>query len=43
VITTRGKIRESMREGSRQRHLVDVWCEKGDGTVTLIGAASALD
>jgi acyl dehydratase len=43
VITTRGKIRESMREGSRQRHLVDVWCEKGDGTVTLIGTASALD
>jgi len=43
VITTRGKIRETVREGSRQRHLVDVWCEKGDGTVTLIGTGSALD
>ena len=42
VITTRGKIREASREGSRRRHLVDVWCEKGDGTVTLIGTASAL-
>jgi acyl dehydratase len=42
VITTRGKIRETAREGSRRRHLVDVWCEKGDGTVTLIGTASAL-
>ena len=42
VITTRGKIRETVREGSRRRHLADVWCEKADGTVTLIGTASAL-
>ena len=42
VITTRGKIRETAREGSRRRHLVDLWCEKGDGTVTLIGVASGL-
>jgi acyl dehydratase len=42
VITTRGKIRETVREGSRRRDLVDVWCEKGDGTVTLVGTASAL-
>jgi len=42
VITTRGKIRETVREGARRRHLTDVWCEKADGTVTLIGTASAL-
>ena len=42
VITTRGKIRETLREGARQRHVADVWCEKDDGTVTLIGTASAL-
>ena len=42
VITTRGKIRETVREGGRHRHLADVWCEKPDGTVTLIGTASAL-
>ena len=42
VITTRGKIRETVREGARRRQLVDVWCEKPDGTVTLIGTASAL-
>jgi acyl dehydratase len=42
VITTRGKIRESVGEGARRRHLADVWCEKADGTVTLIGTASAL-
>jgi acyl dehydratase len=42
VITTRGKIRESVPEGSRRRLLADVWCEKADGTVTLIGTASAL-
>ena len=42
VITTRGKIRETVREGARRRQLVDVWCEKPDGTVTLIGTASAV-
>jgi hypothetical protein len=29
-------------EGSRRRAHLDVWCEKADGTVTVIGTASAL-
>lgn len=42
VLTTRGKVREEMPEGSRRRALLDVWCEKADGTKTVVGTASAL-
>src|SRR6185295_13956229 len=42
VLTTRGKVRDEVVEGARRRVLLDVWCEKGDGTKTLVGAASAL-
>jgi len=41
VISARGKVREVVREGSRRRAHVDVWCAKEDGTVTVIGTASA--
>ncbi len=43
AITARGRVREVAPEGSRRRAHLDVWCEKADGTVTLIGTASALD
>ena len=42
VLTTRGRVREVVPEGSRQRVVVDVWTEKADGTIALIGTASAL-
>lgn len=42
VLTVRGRVRETAREGSRERALLDVWCAKADGTVALIGTASAL-
>jgi acyl dehydratase len=41
VVTTRAKVRETTPEGARARRHCDVWCEKGDGTVTLVGTASA--
>ena len=40
AITARGKVREVTTEGSRRRAHVDVWCAKGDGTVTVVGTAS---
>jgi len=42
VMTTRAKTREEVAEGSRRRVVLDVWCEKADGTKTLVGTASAL-
>lgn len=42
VLTTKGRVREVVKEGSRERVVVDVWCEKADGTIALIGSASAL-
>lgn len=42
VLTTKGRVREVLPEGSRERVVVDVWCEKADGTIALIGSASAL-
>jgi acyl dehydratase len=42
VLTTKGRVREVVPEGSRQRAVVDVWTEKADGTIALIGTASAL-
>jgi acyl dehydratase len=37
-----GRIREQGPEGRACRVLVDVWCEKPDGTKTVVGTASAL-
>ena len=42
VVTTRGKLREELVEGSKTRLVLDVWCEKADGTKTIVGSASAL-
>lgn len=42
VLTTKGRVREVLPEGSRQRVVVDVWTEKADGTIALIGTASGL-
>ncbi len=42
AIVVRGKVREELPEGSRRRALLDVWCEKPDGTKTVVGTASAL-
>jgi len=41
-LTVKGRVREAVREGSRTRELLDVWCEKADGTIALIGTASGL-
>ena len=43
VITAHGKVQEIVEEGSRRRAHVDVWCEKDDGTVTVIGTGSAIE
>ena len=43
AITTTGQVREVVPEGRRRRVVLDVWCEKADGTVTIIGTASALE
>lgn len=41
-LTIRGKVRDEVPEGSKTRVALDVWCEKPDGTKTVIGTASAL-
>lgn len=41
-LATHGMVREIVAEGSRRRALLDVWCGKPDGTVTVVGTASAL-
>jgi acyl dehydratase len=38
-----GRIIERRAEGKRTRALVEVWCEKADGTKTIVGTASALE
>jgi hypothetical protein len=42
VVTARGRIRETAPEGAGTRALLDVWASKGDGTVAVVGSASAL-
>jgi MaoC like domain len=42
AITTTGLARSVVPEGSHERVLLDVWSTKDDGTVTVIGTASAL-
>ena len=41
-VTAHGKVRELGPEGHHRRALLDVWCAKADGTVAMIGTASAL-
>ncbi len=38
----RGAVHETTGEGSRRRAHLQVWCEKEDGTKTVVGTASAL-
>jgi acyl dehydratase len=42
AVAAHGKVRDVAAEGAHRRALVDVWCAKADGTVTVIGTASAL-
>jgi hypothetical protein len=42
VVDTQGRIRAHTPEGRHTRVHVDVWCEKADGTKTIVGTASAL-
>jgi acyl dehydratase len=39
----RGRVLECHPEGERTRAEVEVWCEKADGTITIVGTASALE
>ncbi|HEY2525331.1 MAG TPA: MaoC family dehydratase [Candidatus Binataceae bacterium] len=39
----RGRILERRPEGARTRAEVEVWCEKSDGTKTVVGSGSALE
>ena len=41
-ITPRGAIREVLAEGARERVVLDVWATKADGTIAVVGTASAL-
>jgi acyl dehydratase len=43
VTGARGRILNRRREGKRIRAEVEVWCEKADGTKTIVGTASALE
>jgi hypothetical protein len=42
VLRICGRQREVLPEGERERIVCDVWCEKADGTKTMVGSASAL-
>jgi acyl dehydratase len=42
TVSTRGVVKEYMPEGSRQRAHLEVWCQKPDGTVIIVGNASAV-
>jgi len=41
-LAVRGKVVGAELEGDKQRVSCDVWCEKADGTKTLVGSASGL-
>ncbi|HKV56369.1 MAG TPA: hypothetical protein VJN94_17175 [Candidatus Binataceae bacterium] len=43
VTGAKGRIVERHPEGERTRADVEVWCEKADGTKTIVGSASALE
>jgi acyl dehydratase len=40
---SRSRILEHRSEGAHRRAEVEVWCEKSDGTKTVVGTASALE
>jgi hypothetical protein len=42
TVSTHGVVKEFTPEGSRQRAHVEVWCQKPDGTVIIVGSASAV-
>ena len=42
TVTPHAKIREETREGTRTRVHCDVWVDKPDGTLVILGSASAL-
>jgi len=42
-VICRGTVREVTQEGARRRAHLQVWCEKPDGTKTVVGTASALE
>jgi len=42
TVTTRARVREEEREGTRTRVHCDVWVEKDDATRVLLGTASAV-
>ncbi len=43
ITAARGLIVERRTEGKRTRAELEVWCEKSDGTKTVVGSASALE
>jgi len=43
VTGPKGLIVERHPEGRRTRAEVEVWCEKSDGTKSIVGSASALE
>ena len=43
TIRAKGRILQRRPEGDRVRAEVEVWCEKSDGTKTIVGTASALE
>jgi acyl dehydratase len=43
ITGAKGRILERHPEGEHTRAEVEVWCEKADGTVTIVGTASALE
>ena len=42
VVSAHARITHRQDEGARFRASLEVWCTKGDGTVTVVGVASAL-
>ena len=42
TITPHAKLRDETREGTRTRVHCDVWVDKPDGTMVILGTASAL-
>jgi len=43
ITGAKGRVIEHHPEGERARAEVEVWCEKADGTITVVGTASALE
>jgi hypothetical protein len=41
-LACRAAVKELTPEGARQRAHLAVWCEKDDGTKTVVGTASAV-